>query len=84
MASAYCAGGAAIHIDGTTGASCDGGAEDGDRLREAIAAIQAAPCDVRGTRKGRSGSDGTRLSLTTAKRRAKRTCSRGFIGPATG
>ncbi len=27
MASAYCAGGAAIHIDGTTGASCDGGAK---------------------------------------------------------
>ncbi|HLX98892.1 MAG TPA: hypothetical protein VKR62_09335 [Roseiarcus sp.] len=26
MASAYCAGGAAMHIDGTTGASCDGGA----------------------------------------------------------
>jgi hypothetical protein len=24
MASAYCAGGAAVHIDGTTGASCDG------------------------------------------------------------
>ncbi len=27
MASAYCAGGAAVHIDGTTGASCDGGAK---------------------------------------------------------
>ena len=27
MASAYCAGGAAMHIDGTTGASCDGGAK---------------------------------------------------------
>lgn len=26
MASAYCAGGGAVHIDGTTGASCDGGA----------------------------------------------------------
>ena len=24
MASAYCAGGAGLHIDGTTGASCDG------------------------------------------------------------
>ena len=27
MASAYCAGGNALHIDGTTGASCDGGAK---------------------------------------------------------
>jgi len=27
MASAYCAGGAPTHIDGTTGASCDGGAQ---------------------------------------------------------
>ena len=27
MASAYCAGGAAVRIDGTTGASCDGGAK---------------------------------------------------------
>ena len=27
MASAYCAGGAALHIDGTTSASCDGGAK---------------------------------------------------------
>jgi hypothetical protein len=27
MASAYCAGGAAVHIDGTKGASCDGGAK---------------------------------------------------------
>jgi hypothetical protein len=27
MASAYCAGGAALHIDGTTGASCDGSAK---------------------------------------------------------
>jgi hypothetical protein len=27
MASAYCAGGAAVHIDGTTGASCDGSAK---------------------------------------------------------
>ena len=27
MASAYCAGGAAVHIDGTTGASCDGDAK---------------------------------------------------------
>jgi hypothetical protein len=27
MASAYCAGGAALRIDGTTGASCDGGAK---------------------------------------------------------
>jgi hypothetical protein len=27
MASAYCAGGVATHIDGTTGASCDGGAK---------------------------------------------------------
>jgi hypothetical protein len=24
MLSAYCAGGAALHIDGTTGASCEG------------------------------------------------------------
>ena len=27
MLSAYCAGGAALHIDGTTGASCDGDAK---------------------------------------------------------
>jgi hypothetical protein len=27
MASAYCAGGGAVRIDGTTGASCDGGAK---------------------------------------------------------
>jgi hypothetical protein len=27
MASAYCAGGTAAHIDGTTGASCDGDAK---------------------------------------------------------
>ena len=27
MASAYCAGGANMRIDGTTGASCDGGAK---------------------------------------------------------
>ena len=27
MASAYCAGGAAARIDGTAGASCDGGAK---------------------------------------------------------
>jgi len=27
MASAYCGGGGAVHIDGTTGASCDGGAK---------------------------------------------------------
>jgi hypothetical protein len=27
MASAYCAGRAAVHIDGTTGASCDGDAK---------------------------------------------------------
>jgi hypothetical protein len=27
MASAYCAGGGAVHVDGTTGASCDGGAK---------------------------------------------------------
>jgi hypothetical protein len=27
MASAYCAGGGAMHVDGTTGASCDGGAK---------------------------------------------------------
>ena len=27
MASAYCAGGAVVRIDGTTGASCDGGAK---------------------------------------------------------
>ena len=27
MASAYCAGGATMRIDGTTGASCDGGAK---------------------------------------------------------
>jgi hypothetical protein len=27
MASAYCAGGAAVRIDGTSGASCDGGAK---------------------------------------------------------
>jgi hypothetical protein len=27
MASAYCAGGVALHIAGTTGASCDGGAK---------------------------------------------------------
>jgi hypothetical protein len=26
MASAYCAGGAVMHIEGTAGASCDGGA----------------------------------------------------------
>jgi hypothetical protein len=25
MASAYCAGGGAMQVDGTTGASCDGG-----------------------------------------------------------
>jgi hypothetical protein len=27
MASAYCSGGVATHIDGTTGASCEGGAK---------------------------------------------------------
>jgi hypothetical protein len=27
MASAYCAGGVAVRIDGTTGASCDNGAK---------------------------------------------------------
>jgi hypothetical protein len=27
MASAYCAGGAAARVDGTSGASCDGGAK---------------------------------------------------------
>jgi hypothetical protein len=27
MASAYCAGGGAVRIDGMTGASCDGGAK---------------------------------------------------------
>ena len=27
MASAYCAGGGAVHVDGTTGASCDGSAK---------------------------------------------------------
>jgi hypothetical protein len=27
MASAYCAGGVSVHIDGTTGASCDSGAK---------------------------------------------------------
>jgi hypothetical protein len=27
MASAYCAGGGAVRIDGTTGASCDAGAK---------------------------------------------------------
>jgi hypothetical protein len=27
MASAYCAGGSAPHIDGMTGANCDGGAK---------------------------------------------------------
>jgi hypothetical protein len=27
MASAYCSGGAALHVDGTTGVSCDGGAK---------------------------------------------------------
>jgi hypothetical protein len=27
LASAYCSGGAALQIDGTTGASCDGGAK---------------------------------------------------------
>jgi hypothetical protein len=27
MASAYCAGGAAMHVVGTTGANCDGGAK---------------------------------------------------------